>query len=377
MSLEERTNRAIRRENRNRIFRYICKNGRLSNPAIASALKMSLPTVLQNTKDLKACGVLYDAGELDSTGGRKARTVDVCADYRYSVGINISRTHIVMVLTNLVGENVDRERIDHPFRDEDAYYRKIKKLLQEFCNRNSVKKSRLLGVGFSIPGIVNQNTNRIDRSHVLGLKDFPLEKFSEGISCKSWFMNEANAGAFAEGFHAGPEDHFFYLSLDDTVGGAVYDRGQVLNGDHFRSGEIGHAIIGPNGKRCYCGQRGCSDSYCSSLFLAPIEGDQPTLGSFFDRLNEGGSKEADRWEEYVHNLAILIHNIHMMLDCDIIIGGYVGSAMGDRIEDIRKAVEELDLFEQEASYIRSCVFKISESAFGAALFEMEQFLRQV
>jgi hypothetical protein len=67
----------------------------------------------------------------------------------------------------------------------------------------------------------------------------------------------------------------------------------------------------------------------------------------------------------------------MMLDCDIIIGGYVGSAMGDRIEDIRKAVEELDLFEQEASYIRSCVFKISESAFGAALFEMEQFLRQV
>lgn len=377
MSLEERTNRAIRRENRNRIFRYICKNGRLSNPAIASALKMSLPTVLQNTKDLKACGVLYDAGELDSTGGRKARTVDVCADYRYSVGINISRTHIVMVLTNLVGENVDRERIDHPFRDEDAYYRKIKKLLQEFCNRNSVKKSRLLGVGFSIPGIVNQNTNRIDRSHVLGLKDFPLEKFSEGIPCKSWFMNEANAGAFAEGFHAGPEDHFFYLSLDDTVGGAVYDRGQVLNGDHFRSGEIGHAIIVPNGKRCYCGKRGCSDSYCSSLFLAPIEGDQPTLGSFFDRLNEGGSKEADRWEEYVHNLAILIHNIHMMLDCDIIIGGYVGSAMGDRIEDIRKAVEELDLFEQEASYIRSCVFKISESAFGAALFEMEQFLRQV
>ena len=190
----------------NRIFRYICKNGRLSNPAIASALKMSLPTVLQNTKDLKACGVLYDAGELDSTGGRKARTVDVCTDYRYSVGINISRTHIVMVLTNLVGENVDRERIAHPFRDEDAYYRKIKKLLQEFCNRNSVKKSRLLGVGFSIPGIVNQNTNRIDRSHVLGLKDFPLEKFSEGLPCKSWFMNEANAGAFAEGFHAGPED---------------------------------------------------------------------------------------------------------------------------------------------------------------------------
>ena len=74
MTTEKGTNRAVRRENRNRIFRYICKHGRSSNPAIASALKMSLPTVLQNTRELLACGILRDAGELDSTGGRKAKT---------------------------------------------------------------------------------------------------------------------------------------------------------------------------------------------------------------------------------------------------------------------------------------------------------------
>ena len=375
MTTEKGTNRAVRRENRNRIFRYICKHGRSSNPAIASALKMSLPTVLQNTRELLACGILRDAGELDSTGGRKAKTVDVVSNYRCSVGIDITREHIILVLTNLSGENVDRERVYLPFRDEEEYFRQMRVYLQEFLVRNQVEKEKLLGVGFSIPGIINHHRNRIDRSHVLGLSDYPLEHFSGDIPCRTWFMNDANAGAFAEGFHAEKGDHFFYLSLNNTVGGGFYDGEQLLRGDHYRVGEVGHLIIVPDGKRCYCGQRGCSDPYLSAQSLA--EESDNSMRCFFERLNEGRDDALRRWEEYVRILAILIHNIHVTLDCDIIIGGYVGSAIGQRIEDVRNEVRRLDLFEQEAGYIRPCVFQISESAFGAALYEMETFLSQV
>ena len=375
MTVEKRTNRAIRRENRNRIFRYICKNGRSSNPTIASALNMSLPTVLQNTRELQQAGYLYDAGMLDSTGGRKAKTVNVVADYRYSVGIDITRNHIVMVLTNLTGANVDRERIHLPFRDDESYYLRMRDILREFVSRSHIEDERILGVGVSIPGIVDHRTNRIDRSHVLGLQDFPLEKVASYIPYKTWFMNDANAGAFAEGFHAPDEDHFFYLSLNNTVGGCFYDRKKLLEGDNFRSGEIGHMILVPGGARCYCGKSGCSDPYCSALRLAEVTGNNLEL--FFEGLTNGGSREQERWKEYVSNVALLIHNIHMTLDCDIIIGGYVGSAMGCFIDDIRTAVRKLDLFDQEASYIRPCVFKISESAFGTALYEIESFISKI
>ena len=377
MTAEKGTNRAIRKENRNRIFRYICKNGRSSNPAIAAAVKMSLPTVLQNTRELQENGILYDAGELDSTGGRKARTVNVVADYRCSAGIDITRNHIVLVLTNMIGENVDRERIYLPFSDEDSYYESMHERLEAFLERSHVEKEKLLGVGLSIPGIVNHETDRIDRSHVLGLSGFPLKKMREHIPYKTWFMNDANAGAFAEGFHAQEGDHFFYLSLNNTVGGGYYDGYRLVEGDHFRGGEVGHMILVPDGKPCYCGRHGCADYYCSALRLAGIEESSNPLEMFFERLQEGKQKEQDRWEEYVQYIARLIHNIHMMLDCDMIIGGYVGSAMGDRIEDIRQAVREMDLFDQNGEYIRPCVFKISESAFGAALYEMEAFLHQV
>lgn len=46
------TNIEVKKNNRNRIFRYICKHDRVSNPDIAYALQISLPTVIQNTKEL-------------------------------------------------------------------------------------------------------------------------------------------------------------------------------------------------------------------------------------------------------------------------------------------------------------------------------------
>lgn len=375
MPQEKGTNRAIRKENRNRIFRYICKNGRTSNPAIAYALKMSLPTVLQNTRELQKQGILYDAGELDSTGGRKAKTVDVVSDFRCSIGIDITRNHIVLVLTNLIGANLDRERVFIQFRDEENYYQRMQELLETFISRNHVEKEQILGVGVSIPGIVNNETNRIDRSHVLGLEDFPLDRISRYIPYRTWFMNDANAGAFAEGFHSSEEDHFFYLSLNNTVGGGFYERKRLLNGDHYRCGEVGHMTIYPEGRRCYCGQVGCADSYCSALRLAELE--DGNLELFFENLQKGMEREKTRWKEYVHSLALLIHNIHVTLDYDIVIGGYVGSAMGDYIADIRQEVRRMDLFSQEVSYIRACGYKISESAFGAALFEMENYIKEI
>ena len=53
MTKKQITNIEVKKNNRNRIFRYILKNGIVSNPDIAYQLQMSLPTVTQNTKEIK------------------------------------------------------------------------------------------------------------------------------------------------------------------------------------------------------------------------------------------------------------------------------------------------------------------------------------
>ena len=46
------TNMEVKKKNRNRVFRYICRNGTVSNPDISYNLKISLPTATQMTKEL-------------------------------------------------------------------------------------------------------------------------------------------------------------------------------------------------------------------------------------------------------------------------------------------------------------------------------------
>ena len=52
MNAKQGTNMQVKRDNRNRVFRYIRKRGTVSNPDISYATKMSLPTVTMMTKEL-------------------------------------------------------------------------------------------------------------------------------------------------------------------------------------------------------------------------------------------------------------------------------------------------------------------------------------
>ena len=65
------TNMEVKKNNRNRIYRYICNCQTVSNPDISYALKISLPTVTQNTRELIEMGLVREIGELQSTGGRR------------------------------------------------------------------------------------------------------------------------------------------------------------------------------------------------------------------------------------------------------------------------------------------------------------------
>ena len=77
MEKKKITNIEVKRKNRNDVFRYICKNSMVSNPDIAYALKISLPTATQITKELIEEGLVEEKGALESTGGRRAKALAV------------------------------------------------------------------------------------------------------------------------------------------------------------------------------------------------------------------------------------------------------------------------------------------------------------
>lgn len=73
----------------------------------------------------------------------------------------------------------------------------------------------------------------------------------------------------------------------------------------------------PDGEACYCGKKGCLDAYCSAKCLT-----EGRVEDFFGRLVQGEPEEASLWDQYTTYLAIAVNNIHMVLDCDVVLGGY-------------------------------------------------------
>ena len=83
------------------------------------------------------------------------------------------------------------------------------------------------------------------------------------------------------------------------------------------------------------------------------------------------------WEAYTSDLAMAVNNIHMILDCDVMLGGYVGSRIGAHIEQVREKAAGRNTFSEDGGYIRACSGGNRTAAMGAALGIIETFLEKI
>ena len=158
---------------KSKIVNYIINTQTTSKVELSKELNLSMPTVLSNVNDLLAKGIVIESGEYASTGGRKAKRISINPTYRYAVGIMITANHVGFVLVNLKYEIEKSERIRLKFSTESSYYAQVAQLTEEFLKDTS-QKDRVLGIGISIPGIINQEDRMLVKSHALQLENYSL-----------------------------------------------------------------------------------------------------------------------------------------------------------------------------------------------------------
>jgi predicted NBD/HSP70 family sugar kinase len=371
--------REIRLHNRSRILEYVYMGGQTTKQQLVDALGMSLPTVIQNVKELLNEGLFRETGQLQSTGGRKATAIAPIPRLKVAVGVDVTRSDLGLVLVDLTGAIVLHRRIVCPFDPSEAYYERVSKTVLGFIadaeNLPSagIERDAILGVGFSIPGIIDQSGEEIVYSHALDIRNVPCGQFSgrlKGLPCA--FVNDASAAGFAEA-RGLEEQAFVYLSLNFCVGGAIFLNSGLYSGVHQHSGEFGHMRLVPGGKRCYCGQIGCVDAYCAAVRLSDLA--DGSLHTFF-RLLEGGDPTCRKaFDEYLNWLALAVTNLSMAYDCEVVVGGHVGSFLGDYLPELKRRAAPLNTFEQNAEYLRVCRHHLEASALGAALLLIDDFFR--
>ena len=356
-----------------RVAKYILEQGITSKNDIASALNLSMPTALQCVKDLMTQGIIHEVGEYESTGGRKAKALSVIETLQYSVGLEITSNHISFVMIDMKANIIASLRLRLTFHHTEHYYSSLSKKLLQFIQDSHIPENKVLGVGISIPGIVISSENRLVISHVLSLKDIDLNSLAKHIPFPVRFENDAICAAMAELKYL--HHNALYLSLSNSVGGAIFLNNELYYGNHFRSGEFGHMIIEPEGKQCYCGKCGCSDAYCSARILADYT--KGNLASFFKKLSEEDAGALSLWKNYTKYLTIIISNLHLTFDCDIILGGYVGSYIEPYIPRLWDDMQEHLLFEQDGCFLHACRFQQNATGVGIAMYFINQFFSKL
>lgn len=183
------------------------------------------------------------------------------------IGVDVGGTKIEAVVLDGLGAVVHRERIP-TLREEgyDAIVRRIAALVGR-CREQAPDCVR---VGIGAPGAVSARTGRMKNCNTTCLNGQPLREDLEALlGMEVLLENDANLFALAEarqGAAVGAEVVFGVI-LGTGVGGGLVWRGELRRGPQHLAGEWGHHSIDPLGPACYCGHRGCVETFLSGPAL--------------------------------------------------------------------------------------------------------------
>lgn len=371
--MEQRNISKNRSNKKSEIVRYIFQHKNASKSEIAKELNLSMPTVLQNTKELIEQGVLVEGGEYESTGGRRAKSLALNGDVVYALGLDITTDHISFVLINFTGEVLKHISKRKDFCNSLDYYQELSEELGLFLQDENLDRKRILGLGAAFPGIIDSEEKMLIKSHALKLEGISLKILERFMPYPVHFENDANAAMIAEQEKLNGDA--IYLFISNTVGGAFRSKGSIFRGNNRKAGEFGHTIIVPDGRECFCGKRGCVNSYCSVLALKNATG--LSLDRFMERVTKKDPKVLKVWDEYLEYLAITVSNLRMMYDTDIIIGGDVGEYLESHMFEFGKRVMKYNKFDSDISYLKNSVYKKGGAAAGAALHFIYQYINEI
>lgn len=363
---------SLKTANRQAIISHLYHHGAQTKQMLERELGLSLPTITQNLRTLTDEGLVEQGEPMQSTGGRKAQTYTFAARSHAAIGVTMRANAITLVAVDLYGEVIMRRRKRATYRNDGDYYDMVGDLVTEFAGKIVRSGSDVLGVAYSMQGIVSADGTAITFGKIMGNTGLTLEKLTRHIELPAIMIHDSDASAMAELWFDHSIQDAVCVYLERRPGGAVIVDGALYQGPNLSNGTIEHMCLVPGGKICYCGQRGCMDVYCSPEALV-IDGE--SLPGFFSVLAQGEPGHRQRYGEWMDHVAQAIANIRTVIAGDIIIGGETAQYLtDDAITDLKHRVEALSPFHSEHFSLRKSSCADDQNIIGAALRFVQSYV---
>ena len=377
MSEKGLTTIALKKINRSKIYQYIYRSKLTSKLQIVQNLQMGLSTVSQNLNLLENEGLIEKNGYFDSTGGRKANAIQIVSDFRISIGVGILKNMFHITAIDLYGNTVYTDTIPLTYSNTAAYYQQITDKVKDFIDKNQYPENKILGVSIATQGITSPDNTTVIYGNIMNNTGMRLKDFSRHLPYPCHLEHDSKSAAFLELWNHPELDSAVVLLLNRNLGGAIITNHQIHQGRSMHSGTIEHICVNPDGPLCYCGNRGCLETYCSANSLEQASG--MTIKEFFPLLREKKSPQLIQiWEDYLKHLAFAMKNLNLVIDAPIIISGYLAPYFTEEDTDyLLEQINSMTPFELEEEQLLVGTHGQYTPAIGAALFYVKEFIQSV
>lgn len=290
-------------------------------------------------------------------------------------GIDLGGTKIEGIALAPDGAEKARERVATP-HEYSATLGAITALVRSLEQSSGARCERL-GVG--IPGVISAQTAVVKNANSVWLNGRAFDRdLAATIGCPVRVANDANCFALSEaadGAGNGAEVVFGVI-LGTGVGAGVVVRGEALSGVNRIAGEWGHNPL-PRmsdaerpGPECYCGRRGCVETFLSGPGLARDHqrwtGQSLNPHELSARADDGDSHALATFARYVDRLARALASVINVLDPDVVVLGGGVSNLARIYAPLREAVVREVFSDHVATRIEKNAHGDSSGVRGAA-----------
>lgn len=324
------TTSALSRSNRGALIAVLAQGAALSRSELAIATGLSFATVSRAVIQLAEAGLVIASDDDAPTGGRPRTLVELAPEAVCTLAVDIADHHSEYALIGITGSVIARVREDIP--DGTTPEGRLAHTL-DFVQRGvadgRARSSRLIGVGVSIPGPVD-NAGTIAFSPSIGWKELPLSALlEERIDLPIAVHNDANLIALAETRYGSVRSPraLFALAVFEGIGSGLVFEGRLWDGNKGASGQIGRMLLSIDAVgEVYSGFGGLESQLGSRAIIrraAEIGWDLSRAPNVFEALFQkrvGEPEERIRFRERILNeFALALINVCALLDPEVIV----------------------------------------------------------
>ncbi len=244
----------------------------------------------------------------------------------YKLGIDLGGTKIEGIVLKPDGSEQFRKRI--PTESDKGYDRILGNLEHIYRDLVAEIQDAPHTVGVGTPGAISPKTGLLKNANTVVMNGKPFQRdLEQRLAHPVGVQNDANCFAMAEATCGAGQgkDLVFGVIMGTGCGGAIVHKGEVITGQQAIAGEWGHMSIDPQGPLCYCGNRGCVETFISggglTRMYASQYGEQVPLPDVQKAYFAGEQRARTFFAEFFVRFGRSMANLLNILDPDIVILG--------------------------------------------------------